>query len=105
MMRLLMSVALTFLAATEVLADDPPKEQKPEALPAPKQAAPEVVYVIPERPQPGTREIWQYYGLDNRGRFLPRVIYTPNVSFYLRNGEIYPWTWNRPTLYMPYSVD
>ena len=91
---------------SSVGADEPKKlEQKPESLPAPKDKTPAMTYVEPEMPRRGTREVWQYYGLDSRGRFVPRVMYTPNVSFYLQSGEIYPWTTTRPLLHMPYILD
>ena len=80
-------------------------DQKPELLPAPKEATPSVITITPWAPQPGTREIWQYYRVDSRGRFLPRVLYTPSGAFYLRNGEPYPWTTTRPTLWMPYVME
>src|SRR4051794_15952844 len=107
MVRLSAAVLLVGMTVTSIAHADEPKknDQKPEALPPPKQVTPDEVIIIPAGPQPGTREIWQYYAVDNRGRFLPRVVYTPSVSFYLRNGEIYPWTTLRPRLFMPYVVD
>src|SRR5437763_15198632 len=107
MVRLAGTVLLVGLTVTLAAKADEPKkkDQKPEAISAPKQVQPDEVIIIPAGPQPGTREIWQYYAVDNRGRFLPRVVYTPSVSFYLRNGEIYPWTTLRPRLFMPYVVD
>ena len=87
-------------------ADEPKqKDQKAEPLPAPKMTAPSAIVATPAWPQPGTREIWQNYGVDSRGRFLPRVMYHPAGSFYLRDGSPYPWTTTRPTLFMPYVID
>lgn len=88
-------------------AQDPKKtEQKPELLPAPKAAAPRVIVETPAYPQPGTREVWQYYAVDSRGRFVPRVLYQPpHGAFYLHDGRAYPWTTTRPTLWMPYAIE
>ena len=106
-MRCIYGVILTIaLCCPSGLLADEPKEQKPELLPAPKAVAPpEVIYVMPNLPQPGTREVWQYYGVDGRGRFVNRVMYTPSGAFDLRTGLPYPWTTTRPTLHMPYALD
>jgi hypothetical protein len=86
-----------------------PEKEKGELLPAPRRVIPEFVgpYVLPSLPpQPGTREVWQYYGVDRSGRFLPRVILAPyDRSYYLYNGQPYPWTTTRPELHMPYALD
>ena len=105
------TVALSF--GSSLVADEPKqkqeepkqKDQKPELLPAPKEAAPSVITITPWAPQPGTREVWQYYHVDSRGRFVPRVLYHPAGAFYLRTGEPYPWTTTRPTLWMPYVIE
>lgn len=99
---------LLIISLTAWLPADEPrqKDQKPEPLPAPKVVVPDsTVTITPAWPQPGTREIWQNYGVDGRGRFLPRVMYHPAGSFYLRDGSPYPWTTTRPTLFMPYAID
>ena len=102
----LMCLSIALFIATPSLADEPKqKSPKAESLPAPKELAPSIVIVRPAYPQPGTREIWQNYGVDGRGRFLPRVMYDSAGSFYLRDGRPYPWTTTRPTLFMPYSID
>jgi hypothetical protein len=87
------------------LSGEPKKKEEAELLPPPRPSAPVAIYVMPNLPQPGTREVWQYYGVDGRGRFLPRVMYAPSGSFYLGTGEPYPWTTTRPTLHMPYVLD
>jgi hypothetical protein len=111
------AVALSFGSA--LVADEPKqkeerkqkaddrkqKDPKPELLPAPKEAAPSVITITPWAPQSGTREIWQYYHVDSRGRFVPRVLYHPAGAFNLRTGEPYPWTTTRPTLWMPYVME
>ncbi|MCI0684107.1 MAG: hypothetical protein L0Y71_18515 [Gemmataceae bacterium] len=109
MSRRLPSLALVAVLtwASPVLAQQPDtSNQKPEVLPAPKALAPSVIVVTPAYPQPGTREVWQYYAVDGRGRFVPRVLYQPpHGAFYLHDGRSYPWTTTRPTLWMPYAID
>ena len=56
-------------------------------------------------PKPGTREVWQYYGVDSRGRFVPRVMQSPYGNYYLYNGAPFLFTTTQPHLYMPYVVD
>ncbi len=102
-----LALLLLLICTSAACADEPKKtEQKPEMLPAPKQAAPSVIVVTPAYPQPGTREVWQYYAVDSRGRFVPRVLYQPpHGAFYLHDGRSYPWTTTRPTLWMPYVIE
>ena len=50
-------------------------------------------------------DVWQYYGVDRYGRFRARVIYSPYGSYYLYNGEPYPWTTTHQLDFMPYVVD
>lgn len=56
-------------------------------------------------PRAGTREVWQNYAVDSFGRFTPRVILSPYGSYYLYNGQPYPWITNRSTAFMPYATD
>src|SRR5205085_5879411 len=93
-------------------ADEPSKngssqEEKKFELPIPRVvASPDMPYYLPSSlPQPGTREIWQYYGVDNRGRWVARVILSPGGSYYYYNGQPFPWTSTQPQLVMPYVVD
>ena len=96
---------VTLGCAAPTSAQEPKqKEQKAEPLPPPKTPAPSTILIEPAYPQPGTREVWQYYGIDSRGRFLPRVMYHPSGSFNLQTGERYPWTTTRPTQFMPYAI-
>ena len=100
------ALLFVIICTSPLMADEPKqKDQKAEPLPAPKVVVPDPVIITPAWPQAGTREIWQNYGVDGRGRFLPRVMYHPAGSFYLRDGSPYPWTTTRPTLFMPYAID
>ena len=108
-----LALLLVLICTSATVADEPKKpEQKPELLPAPKQSAPTPkqsvpsVVITPAYPQPGTREVWQYYAVDSRGRFVPRVLYQPPYGgFYLHDGRPYPFTTTRPTIWMPYVID
>ena len=61
-------------------------------------------YIVPA-PRTDTRDVWQHYGVNSQGRFVPRVISTPYGAYYSRNLDPYPWTQNRTTSIMPYVVD
>ena len=63
-------------------------------------------YYLPSSlPQPGTREVWQYYGVDGRGRWVPRVNLTPSGAYYYSSGAPFYYTTTQPRLYMQYVVD
>ncbi len=117
-MRAFIPWALMVLAVLGNLGSghEPGPKKKPEVLPIPKQKEelplPRVIpenllfpYAPPHVPQVGTREVWQYYAVDSAGRFRPRVIFSPYGAYYAANGDPYPWTTTRPTLYMPYVSD
>ena len=87
----------------------PPPKQMEELLPPP-QLVPQpgnllFPYVPPQFPRWGTREVWQFYGVDGAGRFRARVILSPYGGYYAVDGAPYPWTTSRPMLYMPYVTD
>jgi len=50
-------------------------------------------------------DVWQYYGVDRRGYFRPRVVLAPGGAYYLYNGKPFPWTVNHSLDFMPYVVD
>lgn len=79
----------------------PPAEGVPDVRPI---DTPDIIIGGP-LPRPDTREIWQYYGVNRFGRFVPRVIVTPGGTYFYRNGEPYPWMQNYPGRVMPYVVD
>jgi hypothetical protein len=90
--------------------------QEPDALPPPRALEtppvlpqafyPEILpYVGPQPPRPGTREVWQYMGVDQTGRWRPKVILSPYGSYYYYTREPYPWLSSRPWSYMPYATD
>src|ERR1700686_1053111 len=69
-------------------ADEPPSEDKSFVVPPPRLVEPKLLpYYLPaSMPRPGTREVWQYYGVDNRGRWLPRVTLSPLGAHYYSSG-------------------
>jgi hypothetical protein len=104
-----------FVLATLVLcgmwsgtrADEPAKDNKSFEAPAPKEVTSDYLpYYLPASlPQTGTREVWQYYGVDSRGRWRARVILAPSEAYYYYNGAPFYYTTTHPKLYMPYVVD
>ncbi|MCS7046168.1 MAG: hypothetical protein NZO58_07420, partial [Gemmataceae bacterium] len=71
---LMFSVSVLLITAWNVQAQGmPAKAPQPEPLPAPKTKATIVLNEMPDWPRPGTRAVWQAYGVDARGRLLPRV--------------------------------
>jgi hypothetical protein len=49
--------------------------------------------------------VWQYYGVDRQGYFRPRVVYEPGYgSYYLYNGQPYPWLTTQPLNIRPFSL-
>jgi hypothetical protein len=85
-----------------------------EPLPAPRLLVPpQTPQVVPEvtvHPfagfyRPSHLAVWDYYGVDRFGRYRPRVIYSPYGSYYLYNGEPFPWTQVRQREIMGYIVD
>src|SRR5262245_39505829 len=116
MPRFIWSLCIVMAFAAAASAQEPAKQLQSDWPPAPRPAdwppAPRSVtthilpYYIPNSlPMPGTREVWQYYGVDSTGRFRPLVVNSPLGAYYLYNGQPYPWTSSRTGIYMPYAVD
>ena len=102
MSRLIHRAAVVLLLAcvAPVSGQQPqPPKQEPEAFPAPKVIPPEVIYELP--PRIPTRWRWSLYAPNSAGIMRPRVVLSPYGSYYLRDGEPYPWTTTRPDLILP----
>ena len=86
-------------------AEEPQKKPDAEKIPAPKTKIEPSIAIVPYFPRTDTREVWQHYGVNSLGRFVPRVIVLPYGSYYSRDLQPYPWTTNRTTAIMPTKVD
>jgi len=104
-MRLASIIITLWLTVASASAQEAKQETIP-LQPRVVEAAPDIVIGQP-LPRPDTREVWQYYGVNRFGRFVPRVIMTPGGmgGYYYRNFEAYPWVQSRPSLVMPYAAD
>ncbi len=106
MLRLTLALLVAALCSSSLArAEEPAPKGEPLPLPRPVSSNLFSYYLPSSLPQPGTREIWQYYGVDSTGRFRARVILSPLGAYYLYNGEPYPWTTTRPLSHMPYALD
>jgi hypothetical protein len=108
MVRFLIAAVLAVgLASSVSNAQGPAREEKKFEVPPPTPVTPHLLpYYLPSSlPQPGTREVWQYYGVDSRGRWVPRVILSPSGAYYYHNGAPYPYTTTQPNVYMPYALN
>jgi hypothetical protein len=104
MLRLLLALMVGSLCMARVSAQD----LQPEKIPAPKviqQPEPAPLYFEPYTPRTGSIEVWQHYGVNRLGRFVPRVILLPEGgAYYSRDLQPYPWL-PRPGATMPYTID
>jgi hypothetical protein len=99
MRHLMLALLFTGLLGVSVHANEP------EKLPAPKLKVEPPIVIVPTYPRTDTREVWQHYGVNAFGRFVPRVIVTPHGAYYSRNLEPYPWPYNRPSAVLPQVVN
>ena len=105
MLRIVPMAALFVIAAllTSVAKASDEQDQKkpaPDWVPPPKMVPPTIT-IMPYNPRSDTREVWQHYGVNSFGRFVPRVIRTPYGDYYSRNLEPYPWAANYPRAWLP----
>ena len=49
--------------------------------------------------------VWDYYAVDRRGSFRPRIIDTPYGAFRAFDGKPYPWVTTNARYLMPYAWD
>jgi len=101
------------ISATQIMAQQSaPAQPSPPAnkdiLPPPQEIpwVPRVAPIwIAPGPELGKRNIWEYYSVDSRGRFLPRVVMAPGGDYYSADGRPYPWTTFGYGSYMPHAAD
>lgn len=84
-------------------AEDPPKEDPlPPPRVVPQPAGPVHVLTPPAFVRPDRYAVWQYYGVDRRGRFRPLVIGSPHGPYYLSTGKSYPYALLHSMNWLPY---
>ena len=105
MSRLLIAAAFLILMSVNVRADEPKKMPEAEKIPAPKAKVEPAYSIVPYAPRTDTREVWQHYGVNSSGRFVPRVIVLPFGAYYSRDLQPFPWTTSRQTAVLPLVVD
>ena len=67
---------------------------------------PAPIVVESHSPRTGSIEVWQHYGVNRLGRFVPRVIVMPDGgAYYSRDLQPFPWLGSRAGAVMPYAVD
>jgi hypothetical protein len=103
--RLNLAAALltTVLALPAVVGDEPLPQ--PRVVPAPAVGPTLVTYPPPPPYRVSHYAVWQNYGVNRAGQFLPRVVDTPYGAYYYYNGLPYPWVVTHPREYMPYARD
>jgi hypothetical protein len=101
MLRILCVLMLLGLFCISTLANEPAKGAEPEKLPPPKMKIDPPIIVMPSYQRTDTREVWQHYGVNAFGRYVPRVIQTPYGAYYSRTLDRYPWSNNRPSAILP----
>ncbi|HEX4589491.1 MAG TPA: hypothetical protein VH120_06155 [Gemmataceae bacterium] len=76
------------------------------ALPMP---APVPGFAVPSGPvsfyMPNRLDVWQHYGVDRQGRWVPRVILIGEGAFYYSNGRPYGLLPVNQQYVMPYLLD
>jgi hypothetical protein len=109
MLRALLIVSLVVASAflaNPIRAEGEQEKKKPDGQPAPAPKfvpppptpvpVPPPIVIVPSYQRSDTLEVWQHYGVNSAGRFVPRVIRTPYGDYYSRNLEPYPWANLRP---------
>lgn len=104
MRRFILSIAVLAYVCQSVNADEPKKVQ-PEPIPAPKVKVEPSIIIMSYAPRTDTMEVWQHYGVNRQGRFVPRVIVLPYGAYYSRDLQPYPWVQTRPTAVLPLKVN
>jgi hypothetical protein len=115
MRRWIVRMALGMTVGVLAGSGPAPGQAPPETLPAPRVllAPPPAVVLAPGSAHvvyPGFYRtshyaIWENHGIDRQGRWRPRVAYSPYGSYYLYNGQPFPWSSILQREWMPYIVD
>jgi hypothetical protein len=104
-------LAVLFLCAPPVPADEPPEEvPAPRPVPTPVEVLPPrpllplAGYQPPVAPEFGRQSVWGFYGVTRTGRFRPLVVQTPYGAYYRYSGAPFPWANNQTNPYMPHVL-
>ena len=92
-----LTLALNIMRANEVIADGVVGRPTPAILFADQHAPDKMIFY----PKESAYNHWQYLAVDRLGNFRPRVVYSPNGSYYLYNGMPYPFTDSRTGNFSP----
>jgi len=98
------SIFVCCITITNAMHADEPTQQ-PEKIAPPQVAQPAPIVLETYTPRTGSIEVWQHYGVNRLGRFVPRVITFPEGAYYSRDLQPFPWTAHRSSATMPYAVD
>ncbi|HTK78317.1 MAG TPA: hypothetical protein VL371_23855 [Gemmataceae bacterium] len=90
-------ILLRIVSTPSVTAAEPP-----ELVPL---ADPQVFVTPPSFVRPNRWDVWQYYGVDRTGHWRPRVVLTPQSTYYLYNGAPYGLLPVKPRDYIPHIFD
>jgi hypothetical protein len=90
-------VALNIMSANQVIVDGVIGRPTPAILFADPPSPEKMVFY----PKESAYSHWQNLAVDRLGNLRPRVVYSPNGSFYLYNGMSYPFTDSRTGNFTP----
>ena len=90
-------VALNIMSANQVIVDGVVGRPTPAILFADPPAPDKMIFY----PKESAYSHWQNLAVDRLGNFRPRVVYSPNGSYYLYNGMSYPFTDSRTGNFSP----
>ena len=81
-------IALNLISANPNNVEDIPTRPTPAILFADPPSPEKMVFF----PKESAYNHWQYLAVDRLGNLRPRVVYSPNGSYYLHNGMSYPFS-------------
>lgn len=91
-------VAAGLMGAPVVRGGDP--LPPPRSVPVVVWPAP--VYTPPIYHRASAYDVWQYYAVDRQGQWRARVVSEPGErTYYLYNGQPYPWASVHPRYFTP----
>jgi hypothetical protein len=103
---LLLSLSWSLASSTPAQAADDltPLQDAPLTMPTPVPPMPGPAAAPPSFYRPNRMDVWQHFGVDRRGHWVPRVTLTGEGAFYYTTGMPYPVSVNQQAV-MPYLLD